>query len=57
LHYGSSTLRLRSEKKTTPSLSIGIGGATYYGNMSTASKGALRLTSGGTKYSVFDDTM
>jgi hypothetical protein len=57
LHLGNDTLHLRSVKKTTPSLNINVGGATYYGNMSTATKGKLRVNSGGTKYSVYDDSM
>jgi uncharacterized repeat protein (TIGR02543 family) len=57
LHFGSNIIYLRSNKKTTPSMAVKIGTATYYGNMSTATKGKLRITSGGTKYSVYDDSM
>lgn len=57
LHFGPDQLYLRSVKKTTPSLTINIGGSNYYGNMSTGSVGTLRINSGGITYSVFDDSM
>jgi hypothetical protein len=57
LHVGNNALYLRSVKKTTPSLNIKIDGTTFYGNMSTATKCNLRINSGGTKYSVYDDSM
>lgn len=57
LHVGDTKLYLRSTKKTTPSLNVKIGNTTFYGNMSTATKGTLRINSGGTKYSVHDDSM
>jgi hypothetical protein len=57
LRFGNDILYLRSTKKTTPSLAIGIGSTTFYGNMSVSQKGKLRINSGGTKYSVYDDSM
>lgn len=35
LHIGGETLRMRSIRKTTPSLNVKIGGSTYYGDMTT----------------------
>jgi hypothetical protein len=57
LRVGNDTLYLRSNKKTTPALAVGIGSATFYGNMSVSQKGKLRINSGGIKYSVHDDGM
>lgn len=57
LHFGNDKIYLRSDKVTTPSLNINISGKTFYGNMTTDTKGSLRITSGGTKYSVYDDSM
>ncbi len=57
LHTGAYTIYLRSTKKTTPSLGVNVGGKTYYGNMTTGTKGNLRVNSAGTKYSVYDDSM
>ena len=57
LHLGDSKLYLRSTKKTTPSLNVKIGDSTFYGNMSTATKGKLRVKKDSTTYSVHDDSM
>ena len=57
LNVGDEKIYLRSTKKTTPSLNISINGDVFYGNMSTATRGALRINSGGTTYSVYDDSM
>ena len=56
-HLGDSKLYLRSTKKTTPSLNVKIGDSTFYGNMSTATKGKLRVKKDCTTYSVHDDSM
>ncbi len=56
LNVGTDKVYLRSTKKTTPSLNIKIGDQTYYGNMSTATKGTLRIKNGTTTYSVHDDS-
>lgn len=56
LNVGDDKIYLRSAKKTTPSLNVGINGTTYYGNMGTAAKGTLRIQSGGNTYSVYDDS-
>ena len=56
LNVGDEKIYLRSTKKTTPSLNISINGDVFYGNMSTADGGSsLRINSGGTVYSVYDD--
>ena len=57
LHIGDNKIYLRSKSKTTPSLNVRIDGTTYYGNMSTDIKGNLRIKSGTTTYSVYDDSM
>jgi len=57
MHIGDSKLYLRGTKKTTPSLNVKVGDKTFYGNMSTATKGKLRVKSGSTTYSVHDDSM
>jgi hypothetical protein len=57
LNFGDDTLYLRSDKKTTPALAVKVGSTTFYGNMSTDTKGHLRINSNGTKYSVYDDNM
>ena len=57
LNVNGEKIYLRSTKKTTPSLNVGINGKTFYGNMGTATKGTLRINSGGTTYSVYDDSM
>ena len=57
LHVGSDKLYLRSTKKTTPALNVKVGDTTFYGNMSTATKGKLRVNKDGTTYSVHDDSM
>ena len=57
LNVGDEKIYLRSTKKTTPSLNISINGDVFYGNMSTADGGSsLRINSGGTVYSVYDDS-
>lgn len=58
LNFNGQKIYLRSEKRTTPSLNISINGTTFYGNMTEGtSKGSLRINSGGTVYSVHDDSM
>ena len=57
LHVGSDKLYLRSTKKTTPALNVKVDDTTFYGNMSTATKGKLRVNKDGTTYSVHDDSM
>lgn len=57
MHVGDSKVYLRSTKKTTPSLNVKIGDSTFYGNMSTATKGTLRVKKDTTTYSVHDDSM
>ncbi len=57
MHFGDSKLYLRSTKKTTPSLNVKVGDKTYYGNMSTSTKGKLRIKKDATTYSVHDDSM
>lgn len=58
LHIGDDTLYLRSDKKTTHALHVGINGTTFYGNMGTdLSRGSLRIKLGSTTYFVYDDSM
>ena len=57
MRFGDSKLYLRSTKKTTPSLNVKIGDKTFYGNMSTSTKGKLRIKKDATTYSVHDDSM
>ena len=57
LNVNGEKIYLRSERKTTPSLNVSINGTTFYGNMGTSGIGALKLNSGGTTYSVYDDSM
>ena len=57
MRFGDSKLYLRSTKKTTPSLNVKIGDKTFYGNMSTSTKGRLRIKKDATTYSVHDDSM
>ncbi|MBN1324717.1 MAG: hypothetical protein JW974_00645, partial [Alphaproteobacteria bacterium] len=57
LNFGAERIYMRSNKKTTPSLNINVGGTVYYGNMTTDTKGSLRINSSGTQYSVYDDSM
>ncbi|MBP5364085.1 MAG: hypothetical protein J6Y49_01915, partial [Alphaproteobacteria bacterium] len=55
LHAGNSVVYLRSNKVTTPSLHVKIGGTTFYGNMSTQTIGSMRVKRNGQTYSVYDD--
>ncbi|HNY25310.1 MAG TPA: InlB B-repeat-containing protein [Alphaproteobacteria bacterium] len=57
LHVNDEKVYLRSDKKTTPSLNVKVDGTSYYGNMTTDTKGSLRVNSQGTQYSVYDDNM
>ena len=57
LNFNGEKIYLRSGKKTTPSLNVGINGTTFYGNLGTGSVGSLRIKSGSTTYSVYDDSM
>ena len=57
LNVNGEKIYLRSERKTTPSLNVSINGTTFYGNMGASGIGALKLNSGGTTYSVYDDSM
>ncbi len=57
LNIGDEKIYLRSEKKTTPSLNVSINGDIFYGNMGTSGKGSLKIKSGSTTYSVYDDSM
>ena len=57
LNFNGEKIYLRSGKKTTPSLNVGINGTTFYGNLGTGSIGSLRIKSGDTTYSVYDDSM
>ena len=57
LNVNGKKIYLRSERKTTPSLNVSINGTTFYGNMGASGIGALKLNSGGTTYSVYDDSM
>ena len=57
LNVNGEKIYLRSERKTTPSLNVSINGTTFYGNMGASGIGALKLDSGGTTYSVYDDSM
>ena len=57
LNFNGEKIYLRSGKKTTPSLNVGINGTTFYGNLGTGSVGSLRIKSGNTTYSVYDDSM
>ncbi len=57
LNVNGEKIYLRSERKTTPSLNVSINGTTFYGNMGAGGIGALKLSSGGTTYSVYDDSM
>ena len=57
LNVNGEKIYLRSERKTTPSLNVSINGTTFYGNMGASGIGALKLSSGGTTYSVYDDSM
>lgn len=57
LNVNGEKIYLRSERKTTPSLNVSINGTTFYGNMGGSGIGALKLNSGGTTYSVYDDSM
>lgn len=63
LNLGSDKLYLRSQKKTTPSLNVSVGGTMYYANMSTEDTNMsdtinkqLKLNNSGTIYSVYDDS-
>jgi hypothetical protein len=56
LHYGDNLIYLRNAKKTNPSLNISINGTIYYGNMSAAVKGNLKINYVGTTYFVYDDS-
>lgn len=57
LNIGDEKIYLRSTKKTSPSLNISINGDVFYGSMSTAHAGSsLKINSGGTRYSVYDDS-
>ncbi len=63
LHVGTDRVYLRSVKKTSPSLAVGLGGATYYANMSAVKH---NLTANSTRflksdyndsiYYIYDDT-
>ena len=57
LNVNGEKIYLRSERKTTPSLNVSINGTTFYGNIGASGIGALKLNSGGTTYSVYDDSM
>lgn len=57
LNIGDNKIYLRSTKKTDKSMAVGINGDVFYGNMSTDGPGALRVTSDGVTYSVYDDSM
>lgn len=64
MNIGGGKLYLRSDRKTAPSFNVTIGSTTYYGNMSPVDKkisdGAtksLKVDVGGTKYSVYDDSV
>ena len=57
LNFNGEKVYLRSDKKTTPSLNVSISGKTFYGNMGTGVDGALKVKSGSTTYSVYDDSM
>ena len=57
LNFNGEKVYLRSDKKTTPSLNVSISGKTFYGNMGTGVDGALKIKSGSTTYSVYDDSM
>ena len=57
LNFDGEKIYLRKNKKTTPSLNVRINDTTYYGNMSTATKGRLRVKNGSITYSVYDDGM
>ena len=57
LNFNGEKVYLRSDKKTTPSLNVSISGKTFYGNMGTTVDGALKIKSGSTTYSVYDDSM
>lgn len=57
LHVGDATVHLRSAKRTTPSLHVRVGNQTFYGDMTTTTKGRIRIRIGNTVYSVYDDSM
>ena len=57
LHVGEHQIYLRSDKKTTPSLNVGINGVVYYSNMSTEVDGNLKIKYNDLIYSVYDDSM
>ena len=56
LNVNGEKVYLRSDKKTTPSLNVSISGKTFYGNMGTSYDSPLKIKSGTTTYSVYDDS-
>ena len=64
LHIGDEVVYLHSVKKTSPALHVKVGNDIYYGNATTAdvvmhtgSTHKLKVTFGGTTYSIYDDTV
>ena len=55
LHAGDNVIYLRSESRTTPALRVKIGDKTFFGALSTALSGALKVKNGSTEYSVVND--
>ena len=55
LHAGDNVIYLRSAERTSPSLRVKVGDTTFYGALSTALSGALKVSKDGTKYSVVND--
>lgn len=64
LHIGDDVVYLRAVKKTTPSLNVQYGADIFYGNMTVAdipmnnqTERKLKIGSGSTIYSVYDDSI
>ncbi len=55
LHAGEHKIYLRSDKKTLPSLNVGIDGKVYYGNITETSQSGLKVKLDGVTYTVLDD--
>ena len=55
LHAGDNVIYLRSAERTSPSLRVKVGDKTFFGALSTALSGALKVKNGSTTYSVVND--
>ena len=55
LHAGDNVIYLRSAERTSLSLRVKVGDKTFFGALSTALSGALKVKNGSTTYSVVND--